>query len=820
MKTVLRTFLRSPGLALGALVCAAVGVAATTAVTALVSAATIRPLPFPAADRMVRVWLVDDEARDSRVSVSIPELRDLESHVRSFDAFLGTARSRLVALFGTRAERMRGEGVTRDYFTALGLRPSLGRLLDAGDFAPVAPRVIVISARTWMQHYGGDPQIIGRTFRTEAEVFTIVGVAPAWFEGTVEEDVVEFWMPLQQYVPAHLINRRDGRSAWGIGRLRPDVSLAAAEAEVQALVQSLATQFPDDYRGLRVRLEPMGENWRGRVRTGSVILLAAAVLLLLIASFNVAGLLAARALDRRREMAVRSALGAERRHLIGQLLLEAVLLAGVGGAIGAVAAPYVLDAFLATSPIRLPTYVTLRPDTMWLILAAVTIILSGLVAGIAPALVASRVAPSDALKQSSRGAVGRTGERRWGGILVAGETALTLVLLVGGSLLLMSYRTLATFDPGYRIEGVSRLAVTISRLDVSAAGSLPAFYTRLRAELQQQPGVERVGLVSPTLPPWDGHRTRIRYPGLEEPFATPGLMVGAHLADPGLLPMLGVAIVAGRNFESTDGGTGDPPVIVSRSIAERLGGVQVALGRSITLVGDDVVPAGQARVVGVAENVAYDGLGEQGTGRYIQYGDATDRVASREDLYLPLVRISMRPVSIGVTTSGDAAALIEPLRRAISRVAPSSAVHWTGTMEEEVGREYSASRFYALLVNAFSLSALALTTVGVFAVLSHVVARRTGEIGLRRALGGTRVQIAGYIARIACTPLAVGIVCGLAGAFLMSRWVGTLLYGVGALDFTAFGSATLILLFVAAVATAIPARRAAAIDPMIALREE
>jgi predicted permease len=820
MKTLLRTFTRSPGLALGALVCAAVGVAATTAVTALVSAATFRPLPFPAADRMVRIWLVDDEARDPRVSVSIPELRDLETNVRSFDAFLGTARSRLVALFGTRAERMRGEGVTRDYFTALGLRPSLGRVLDAGDFVADAPRVIVISARTWMQHYGGDPQILGRTFRTESDVFTIVGVAPTWFEGTVEDDVVEFWMPLQQYVPAHLINRRDGRSAWAIGRLRPGVSLEAAEAEVKALVQSLATQFPDDYRGLRVRLEPMGENWRGRVRTGSVILLAAAVLLLLIASFNVAGLLAARALDRRREMAVRAALGAERRHLIGQLLLEAVLLAGVGGLIGAIAAPYVLDAFLAMSPIRLPTYVTLEPDAMWLTLAAVTIILSGLVAGIAPALVASRVAPADALKQSSRGSVGRTGERRWGGILVAGETALTLVLLVGGSLLLMSYRTLATFDPGYRIEGVSRLAVTISRLDVSAAGSLPAFYSRLRAELEQQPGVERVGLVSPTLPPWDGHRTRIRYPGLEEPFATTGLMVGAHLADPGLLPMLGVAIVAGRNFESTDGGTGDPPVIVSRSIAGRLGGVQAALGRSIALVGDDVVPAGQARVVGVAENIAYDGLGEQGTGRYIHYGDASDRVASRDDVYLPLVRIPMRPVSIGVTTGGDAAALIEPLGRALSRVAPSSAVHWTGTMEEEVGREYSSSRFYALLVNAFSLSALALTTVGVFAVLSHVVARRTGEIGLRRALGGTRVQIAGYVARIACTPLVVGIGLGLAAAFLMSRWVGTLLYGVGALDLTAFGAATLILLCVAAVATAIPARRAAAIDPMIALRED
>jgi hypothetical protein len=198
MSTLFRTFASSPGLALGALICAAVGVAATTAVTALVSAATFRPLPFPAADRMVRIWLVDDGARDSRVSVSIPELRDLESNVRSFDACLGTARSRLVALFGTRAERMRGEGVTRDYFTALGLRPSLGRLLDAGDFVPDAPRVLVISARAWMQHYGGDPQVLGRTFRTESEVFTIVGVAPAWFEGTVEDDVVEFWMPLQQ----------------------------------------------------------------------------------------------------------------------------------------------------------------------------------------------------------------------------------------------------------------------------------------------------------------------------------------------------------------------------------------------------------------------------------------------------------------------------------------------------------------------------------------------------------------------------------------------------------------------------------------------
>ena len=304
------TSLRStPLLSIAAVLCAAIGVSATTAAAALFSAVAVRGVPFPDADRLVRVWLANTASGETRGSLSIPELRDLEGHVASFDAFLGTARSRAVGLLDSGAERLRGEGVTPDYFPTLGLRALHGRLLTGADFAAGAPRVTVISARFWASRFGGDPAVVGRPLRTEAAVFTIVGVAPPGFDGTVESDIIEFWMPLPQYLPAALIDSRTGRSAWAIARLAPGVTQAAAQAELAGHLAAWTDAHPTLYRDLQLRVEPMGENWRGGFKTGAALLLGAVVLLLVIAALNVAGLLVARTIDRRRELAMRAALG-------------------------------------------------------------------------------------------------------------------------------------------------------------------------------------------------------------------------------------------------------------------------------------------------------------------------------------------------------------------------------------------------------------------------------------------------------------------------------------------------------------------------------
>lgn len=612
LRFALRSLVRTPRLSLAAVACIGLGAAATTAVSTLVAATVLRPLPFPAADRLVRLWWEEDG--NPRVSLSIPELRDAAG-LQSFEVLLGTARVRAVAVLDGGAQRIRGEGVTPGYFDALGLRPATGRLLNDDDHRPGAPRVVVISHSWWRGPFGSDPGVVGRTLRTERAAYTIVGVAPRAFQGTVEPDVVTFWVPLEQYEPPAMLDDRRQRQSWAIARLREGTSLEAAGAEAHAF---------------------------GR--------------------------------------------------------LEKVPL-------------------------------------------------------------------------------------------------------------------------GYRTEGLARLAFALSRQDVPETSAVPAFRERVRAALLEHPGVEEVGLVWLTLPPWDAERFRIRFAGLDPAVAEEGLDVGGHLADHGLLPALGIPILAGRNFEPADAPAGARVAVVSRSVAERMGGVAAAVGRELVVPGHDpAMPSGAFQVIGVAENVAWDGRREQDTDRLIRFADRGDRRAGREDVYLPLALYPLRTVSAAVAMRGDAAAALEPLRRRIASVTPTSAVQWTSTMREELALEVQPSRFYALLVTAFSTSALVLTAVGVFAVLAHGVSRRTGEIGLRMALGARPRDIAWMVVDSGSRALAAGVAGGLGGALLLGRMVTGVLYEASAFDAPAFAAATLVLALVAVPAALLPARRAARLQPMAALR--
>lgn len=819
IRNAMRSLWRAPGLGLAAIACIGLGTAATATVATLVSATLLRPVPFPEADRLVRIWLAETDG-NPRLELSIPDVADF-SRMSSFDAFLGIARVRLVALLTSGAERLRGEGVTTGYFETLGLRPSLGRLLLPSDHRADAPSVVVLSHGTWMRHYGSDPAVIGRELRTERATYTIVGVAQPGFAGTVESDIVEFFIPIEQYEPRTMIANRNVQVTWIIARLKPGVTAAAAQAEADSIRRSLADEFPEKYRPVRARVEAFGESWRQELRGGGGLLFGAAALLLIVAAINVGCLLLARVIDRRRELAICAALGADRRRLTLQLFTEALVLVAAGGAVGALAGPWVLDGFLAVSPVTLPPYLRLEADVVTVALAAGTLGIAGLVAGTVPALIGRRVTPGDVLREGGRGTLGRGIERTWGALLIAGETALTLMLLVAGGLLVRSYERLETLDMGFERDRIARLAVTMNRMDIGDRSRLPALYERLSRELASVPGVEQVGLVSPTLPPWDADRARIRFDELDAAAYEPGLEVGSHLVDQGLLPMLGVRILAGRNITAADDSGSAPVAVVSRSIAARLGGTERAVGREVVVLGEASMsgsPAGAFRVVGVAEDVAWDGLAEQDTRRFIRYADSGDPKAARYDIYLPLARFPQTVVSIGASTGQDPQALIDPLRRQIATIAPASAVHWTSAMDDEVALEYAPTRFYTLLVAAFSSSALLLTSIGLFALLSHAAARRTSEMGLRLALGASRASTAGLLLRAGLLPLTIGVVGGLVGAALVARAMGGLLYGIGNFDLPTFIAAVVALAGVALVAGLIPARRIARIDPFTALR--
>jgi predicted permease len=815
----LRSMRRAPGLAVAAVLCLALGAAATTAVGTLVSALLIRPLPFPDADRMVRVWF-EEPSGDNRISLSIPEFEDFR-RASAFDLFLGTARVRVVALFGSGAERLRGEGVSRGYFQMLGLRPHLGRVFSDSDHAPNNTPVMVLSHGAWTQYFGGDPAVIGRELRTARAVYTIIGVAPRGFHGTVEDDVVEFFIPLEHYEPRSLQTNRLGRSAWAIARLAPGTTLEQADSEVEAIGANLRRTFPEIYERYTARVEPMGESWRAGFRRGGGLLFGASAMLLLIAAINVGCLLLARVLDRRRELAIRSSLGADGRHLMAQLFIEALILVALGGTLGALAGPSLLDAFLVLSPVTLPHYIDLRPDLWTAILSTATLAVAGLLAGTVPALVGRRVQPGDVLRHSGRGALGRAAERRFTTALIAAETALTLALLVTGGLLLRSFDRLSVADLGFDRAGIARLAVTFNPSDVGATESLPALYDRLREAIAKHPGVRSVGLVSPTLPPWDGERNYVLMQGTDSAGEQDGVLVGTHLADHGLLPTLGAGLVAGRNLSPSDGPNAARVAVISASLARLVGGPERALGRTLRFAPNGQRPADiDYRVVGVADDVAYDGVVEQDTRRFLGLGDHADARGSRYDVYFSLAQMPAMVISIGVSTSGDASSMIAPIRQAIGSVVPASAVHWTSAMDDEIAIEYAPSRFYSVIVLMFSLSALALTSLGLFALLSHAASQRMSEMGLRLALGATPGSAAVLLMRTGLAPLSTGVIGGLVGAGIVSRLMHGMLYGIDTLDLMTFAGAVAILLAVACAAGSIPARRVAAVDPITTLRTE
>lgn len=808
---------RSPGASALTILCLALGVAASATALSLAWTVTLRPLPFPDGNRLVRVWLASEA--NSREEVSIPDLTDIAAAAPAFEAFSGTARTRMVALFDDGAARLRGEAVSPEYFAMLGVGAQRGRLFGAGDHVPGGPAVALISDATWRRYFGADPDVVGRTLRSEGMSFEIAGVVDGGFEGSVEHDVVEFWIPLSHFFPAAARELRTARFSWAFGRLRPGASIAAAQVELDRLSASLQTEHGDSYRGLRLRAEPFAENWREQVRDSGVILLAAALVLLAIAVVNVGGLALARALDRRREFAMRAALGANTTQVALLPFAEAGLASVIGGVIGAAASPWLLKTFLLAAPIALPGY--LRPEMNGPVLALVVALcsLAAMAAGALPALEARRAASASILRDGARGQIGaRQGGRTSRNVVVA-QVALTTALVVVAALLGRSYQALSTVPLGYRTD-IARFAVTSSAAD---RGSDPAaFRARLATALRESPGVVSVGMVWPTLPPWDPFRSPVSHPGLGDLPPERAPRIGVHAVDPTLFETLGIQMEAGRGVSTADGPATAPIVVVSASLAERLGGAAGVIGTELAMAGTDPIMPARARIVGVAADVAWDGLGAQETGRLIRWQDPGDPLATRYDAYYAIDQVvrADRQVSLAARVRSDPGAAVEPLTRLLAAAAPLSAVHWTGTMADELAIEYRTLSFALFLSLAFAGGALLLAGIGVFAVLTHTVGRRLPELALRMALGASPGLVQAGVFRSGLLIVTAGCLLGGAAAALGSRALRRVLYQVGPIDGLAFGIALAILLTVTVAACWAPARRAARVDPMQALRKE
>ena len=811
-----RSLARNKRSAILTIVCIAMGVAASATALSLAWTVTLRPLPFPNGDRMVRVWLAS--AENPRLDMSIPDLHDIEASIPAFEQFEGTARVRLVALFGEGASRLRGEAVTRGYFPFLGVGADRGRVFSATDHEPGASRVALISHSTWRRYYGSAPDVIGKTLRSERFTFEIIGVMPADFTGSIENDIVEFWIPLSQYVPAPMAQSRMTRQSWAIGLLRPGATIDDARIQLQRLGASLGQQHGTLYKGLTLGVEPFAENWRTGVRGSAILLLLAAVALLVIAVVNVTGISLARALDRRREFALRLALGADGRRIATLPFLEAAMASAAGGVLGAAASPFLLELLLGVAPITLPSY--LRPEVsgpMPLFIAAICA-LAAIASGILPALEARKASPASALNDGARGQVGGRHAARTGRILVTAQVALTTGMVVVVTLLGRSFQSLNTVPLGYHTD-ITRLAVTASPSDLT--GNAVAFRARLVDALRRQPGVRDVGLAWPTLPPWDPDRLTFTHTALGEITPENAPRTSVHAIDPQLLGVMGMKVVQGRGIEARDVRAATPVVLISESLAERLGGNERAIGTDLVLTSENPSVAPRAQIVGVVSDAEWDGFGADDSGRLLPWKPG-DRSPQRYDAYYSIDQApdAFGLVSIAVRVDGDPAASIARLSRALGSAAPASAVHWASSMREELAFEYRSTSFALYLASAFGVAALLLAGIGIFATLSHNVAGRVPEFAIRLALGATPRTVRLGVLRSGLVVAATGTIIGGLLAAAAGRGIGQLLYGVSPADPAAYAAAVLALLAIALGACWLPARRAARVDPMQSLRGE
>ncbi|MGH8223809.1 MAG: ABC transporter permease [Woeseiaceae bacterium] len=804
--STLRGLRRSPRLSLAAVLCIAVGIAATATVATLVDLTTFRAPPFPQAERFVRIWN-SESGTDERDALAYRDFTDLRERLTALDALEAAARARLVwHRQGDIGRRVEGEAVSEGYFDLLGVQPYIGRMISVDEHAQGAA-VMLLSYDTWGREFNYEPEVLRDPLRVsyqiqgDSAVYTVIGVLPPDFGGTTEEDMpeLEFWIPLDNYFTGDLLQDRSARGMLSLGRLAPGATLAQAQSQADALNAALNGAFAAFADGHIFKVEPFGANWRSPFRTASAAFGLGALLLLSIAVVNVSLLLLARTLERRHEFAIRGALGAGRRQLLGQVLTETLVLALLGGVIGVAAAAPLLELFLAIADVTVPGYLDPRPELLVLAVSFAALLAAAFAAAALPAWIGGRVDPADALREGGSKVAGSGSASRWGRRLVGVELALTLMLVTAAALLGRSYLQLGSTEMGFATENRLRMALFVNSADVPDEEALPAFYARLQAELLAEQGVREVALVWPTAPLIEPVVGRVQHPAMQtdEP---EGLRISNYVVGDDFFDALAMPLLAGRGFDGREDQQESYSAVISASLAAQLGGPQRAIDQIVRLNGTEY------RIVGIVRDA--------------KFGGPMEGVMHRYEMYLSLRQLPRRIVSAIVHVDGDPASFAPALKRRMAAVAPSSAVDWVEPVHRFIAWLYRDSTFRLAVLAAFGTSALLLALVGLYAVLSEQVVRATGEIGIRKSLGATDGIIQRDIVWRGLRTVLAGLLAGAVASLAFARILGNRLYGVGVHDPVAFSASAAILLFTALVACWLPAHRAAKLDPAAALRRE
>jgi putative ABC transport system permease protein len=802
-----RMLLKQPGFTLIVVVTLALGIGANTAIFSVVNGVLLRPLPYYEPERLVMVWadrpILQAQIGIADIPVAVADFVDWRNQNQVFEQMAAMLPRRINLTGGGEPELVVGLSASASLFPLLDARLAAGRALLPEEDQPGANRVVVISHGLWQRRYGADPQLIGQKITLNDEAYTVIGVTAPDFQFPRRGELpsyytsprkIDLYLPLA-FTPEQMNDRSGGLLAV-IARLKPGVSLGQASAEMNAIARRLTEQYPQTNRDKGVRLAPLPQQVVGKARTALLILLGAVGCVLLIACANVANLLLARAAGRQKEMAIRAALGASRWRRGRQLLTESLLLAISGGAAGLLLARLGVRLLLAMAPDNLPRAYDIRLDTRVAGFTLLVSLLTGIVFGLLPALQAAKINLGVTLKEGGRDAAGLL-RRRLRGFLVVCEVALAFVLLIGAGLLIRSFARLTEVDPGFDPRSVLTMDLLLPFAKYKDGRDI-AFFQQTLERVRTLPGVEAAATVSPLPLSGGQYITGFGIEGRLSP-TEHTFSAGNRLISPDFFKTFRVPLIKGRLLAESDGAKAPPVVVINESLARIYFANEDPLGKRITLNGDAT-----RVIVGVVGDVKHSALDEE----------------ANPQIYRAIAQLQFPTLSmsLAVRTSGDPMQLVAAVRGQVWAVDKDVPIINIETMERLMGKSVAPRRFNLLLLGVFALVGLALACVGLYGVMSYMLTQRTREIGVRMAMGAQTSDVLRLVLGEGMKLALIGAFLGLCGALALTRLLKTLLFGVSATDPLTFIAIAALLIFMALLACWIPGRRAAKVDPMVALR--